>query len=169
VLFPTPPLPLATATTFFTFGMPRLSGRPRRGIIGGSPCFGSPCEKRISARELEKRLCYNTRGLSWRKVRKVLKRRCTLGMVIMGYRKWPGANDHNASFSLSHSLSRIMSVVLFLFFLSTFLNWCSVIIGHLRDRLERSPPLRRVRMAPLRPRSLCASLSHCYRSSKCPS
>lgn len=42
VLFPTPPLPLATATTFFTFGMPRFGGRPRRGIIGGSPRFGSP-------------------------------------------------------------------------------------------------------------------------------
>ena len=121
VLFPTPPLPLATATTFFTFGMPRLGGRRRRGIIGGSPCFGSPCEKRISASELEKRLCYNTRGLSWRKVRKVLKRRRALGMIIMGYCKWPGASDdHNASFShsdrsltaslpLSHNVCRVLS------------------------------------------------------------
>jgi hypothetical protein len=42
VLFPTPPLPLATAMTFFTLGIPRLGGRPRRGIVGGSPRFGRP-------------------------------------------------------------------------------------------------------------------------------
>ncbi len=41
VLLPTPPLPLATAMTFFTFGIPRLGGRLRRGITGGSPRFGS--------------------------------------------------------------------------------------------------------------------------------
>src|SRR5258708_7141113 len=40
VLLPTPPLPLATATTFLTCGMPRFGGSPRRGIIGGSPRFG---------------------------------------------------------------------------------------------------------------------------------
>lgn len=45
VLLPTPPLPLATATTLRTFGIVRLMiGPPRRGICGGAPRCGSPCK-----------------------------------------------------------------------------------------------------------------------------
>jgi hypothetical protein len=41
VLFPTPPFPLATTTTFFTFGIDRFCmGPPLRGIWGaGFACF----------------------------------------------------------------------------------------------------------------------------------
>lgn len=45
VLFPTPPFPLATATTRFTLGILRFSGiPPLEGILGGilSPDRGRP-------------------------------------------------------------------------------------------------------------------------------
>lgn len=45
VLLPTPPFPLATATTFVTFGIGLFTGGPPRvGILGGSfsPERGSP-------------------------------------------------------------------------------------------------------------------------------
>ena len=44
VLFPTPPLPLATTTTFLTFGILRFTGGPvRRGITGaGARWRGRP-------------------------------------------------------------------------------------------------------------------------------
>jgi hypothetical protein len=74
VLLPTPPLPLATATTFLTCGMPRFGGRPRRGIIGGSPRFGRPCRKRFSELCVDE-VDLSTRGFSCRSVRKVLKNR----------------------------------------------------------------------------------------------
>jgi hypothetical protein len=47
---------------------------------------------------------HNTRGLSWRKVRKVLKRRRNLGMIIMGRDEWVWRwqeLQHDASFSHS--------------------------------------------------------------------
>jgi hypothetical protein len=175
VLLPTPPLPLATATTLFTFGMPHLGGRPRRGIMGGSPCFGSPCEKRINQRKRAGKAA-------------VLRHeRIVMVQSAQGVEESARSrDDHHGIFAsglalalamittrLSHTattlslpLSRNVCPVLFF---STLLDWCSVITGHQRDLLERSPPLRRVRKAPLRLRSLCVSLSYCYCSSTRPS
>lgn len=43
VLFPTPPLPLATTRTLSTLAMARFSmGPPRRGICGGGGRLGKP-------------------------------------------------------------------------------------------------------------------------------
>jgi hypothetical protein len=54
--------------------MPRFGGRPRRGIIGGSPRFGRPCRKRFSELCFDE-AAFSTRGFSCRSVRKVLKNR----------------------------------------------------------------------------------------------
>lgn len=42
VLLPTPPLPLATTTTFLTCEIRRFAGRPRVGRGGGAPDRGKP-------------------------------------------------------------------------------------------------------------------------------
>lgn len=58
--FPTPPFAEETAMTFRTSRMARFSGRPRwrRGICGGAPDCGSPCNNQSEQMRKSKSLVY---------------------------------------------------------------------------------------------------------------